>query len=242
MAPLRQADSIERTAQVCPPSHSDEERHIARAEPSARGGQTPGQTRPVKAISRRSRARKARALTGVGWCGSASSAAHCTDPLSAKENPDTCNVRRCQKSCDKSLHCLTTDRGAPCAFYLAIKRSMSRPSPVLRNSSKSCEEEKIGKEHHRSRFRAGFVLSMCWLFSERHALLRRSRRTFGAAAASPVICNSGAGRRDQIDGPIRDNWSLKVLCIGGGHPESAACRAFSESQQLKSCQRSRHCA
>lgn len=68
---LRQADSIERTAQVCPPSHSDEERHIARAEPSARGRQTPGQARPVKAVSRRSRARKARALTGVGWSGSA---------------------------------------------------------------------------------------------------------------------------------------------------------------------------
>src|SRR5579859_4933031 len=71
MAPLRQADSIERTAQICPPSYFDEERHLARAEPSARGGQTPGQTRPVKAASRRSRARKARALTGVGWSGSA---------------------------------------------------------------------------------------------------------------------------------------------------------------------------
>src|SRR6516165_11081383 len=50
---------------------SNEERHIARAEPSARGRQTPGLPAPVKAVSRRSRARKARALTGVGWSGSA---------------------------------------------------------------------------------------------------------------------------------------------------------------------------
>jgi hypothetical protein len=48
---------------------SDKERHRARAEPSARGRQTPGQAKPVKAVSRRSRARKARALTGVGWSG-----------------------------------------------------------------------------------------------------------------------------------------------------------------------------
>jgi hypothetical protein len=33
---------------------------------------TPGQARLVKAVSRRSRARKARALTGVGWSGIAS--------------------------------------------------------------------------------------------------------------------------------------------------------------------------
>jgi len=50
---------------------SDQERHRARAEPSARGRQTPGQAKPVKAVSRRSRARKARALTGGGWFGNA---------------------------------------------------------------------------------------------------------------------------------------------------------------------------
>ena len=50
---------------------SDKERHRARAEPSARGRQTPGQAKPVKAVSRRSRARKARALTGGGWSGNA---------------------------------------------------------------------------------------------------------------------------------------------------------------------------
>ena len=130
---------------------SDKERHLARAEPSARGRQTPGQAKPVKAVSRRSRARKARALTGVGWSGSASIRAdvsattHCADFLSAKENPDSCNVRLSQKNCDKLLHCHTTDRGAPCAFYPAIKRSMSRASPVLRRSSTNCDEAKSGR-------------------------------------------------------------------------------------------------
>jgi hypothetical protein len=63
----RSSDSIQRTAQICSPQR---ERHIARAKPSAHGGQTPGLPAPVKAASRRSRARTARDLTGVGWSGS----------------------------------------------------------------------------------------------------------------------------------------------------------------------------
>jgi hypothetical protein len=39
MAPLRCPDSFRRTAQICPPQR---ERHIARAEPSAHGGQNGG--------------------------------------------------------------------------------------------------------------------------------------------------------------------------------------------------------
>jgi len=61
----------ENGANLSAESFRDEERRLARAEPSARGGQTSGQTRPVRAASRRSRAREARALTGVGWSGSA---------------------------------------------------------------------------------------------------------------------------------------------------------------------------
>src|SRR5260370_6100143 len=65
---LRHADSIERTAQICPPSHSDQERHVARAEPSARGRQTSGQAKPGKAVRPRGRARGRRAaLRGSGW-------------------------------------------------------------------------------------------------------------------------------------------------------------------------------
>jgi hypothetical protein len=45
--------------------------YTARAEPSAHGHQTPGQPAPVKAVSRRSRAREARALMGAGWSGCA---------------------------------------------------------------------------------------------------------------------------------------------------------------------------
>ena len=149
MVPLRQADSIGRTAQVCPPNHFDEEQHLARAEPSARGGQTPGQTRPVKAVSRRSRARVARALTGVDWSGSAIPSADrsatpsqiglCRTlhrPLERKGELGFCNVRRCQKNCDKPLHYLTIDRRAPLALYPAVKRSVVGASPALRYPSK----------------------------------------------------------------------------------------------------------
>ena len=156
---------------------SDQERHLARAEPSARGRQTPGQATPVKAVSRRSRAREPRALTGVDWSGidlqsvmrisfrsdrqnarlGSAPTTHCADLLTARENLRCCNVRSCQKKCDKALYYLTTDRGAPCAFYPAIKRSMSRASPVLRNSSTSCDQAKSGsasQEQIACRFRA----------------------------------------------------------------------------------------
>jgi hypothetical protein len=60
-------------------SHFDEERHIARAEPSAHDCQTLEQATLVKAVSRRSRARKARALTRVDWSGIASIHAYVSD-------------------------------------------------------------------------------------------------------------------------------------------------------------------
>ena len=84
-------------------------------------------------------------------------ATHCADLLTARENLRCCNVRRCQENCDKLLHWLTTDRGAPFALYPAIKRSMSRASPVLRNSSTSCDQTKSGsasQEQIACRFRA----------------------------------------------------------------------------------------
>src|SRR5271155_2838479 len=72
-------------------------------------------------------------------------ATHCADLLTGGENHRCCNVRSCLKKCDKALYYLTTDRGAPCAFYPAIKRSKSRASLVLRNSSTNCDEPKIVK-------------------------------------------------------------------------------------------------
>ncbi len=98
---------------------------------------------------------RARALTGVGWSGSASPGPtaeqrqvcaaplpHCTDMLSAMENSDFRKVRPCQKSCNKPLHCHTTDRRAPCALYPAIKRSVVCASPVLRYPSPNRDRRK----------------------------------------------------------------------------------------------------
>jgi hypothetical protein len=82
---------------------------------------------------------------------------HCADMLSAMENSDFRKVLPGQKSCNKPLHRHTTDRGAPCALYPAVKRSMSRASPVLRNSSTSCDQaksESASQEQIACRFRA----------------------------------------------------------------------------------------
>jgi hypothetical protein len=70
---------------------------------------------------------------------------------------------------------------------------------------------KIRGEHNLSKSGAGLVPSICWLFDELHVLLRRSRRTFGVAAVSPVICNSGAGWRGQITVPTGNE---NVRCCG----------------------------
>jgi hypothetical protein len=60
--------------------------------------------------------------------------------LSAMKNSDFRKVRPCQKSCNKPLHCHTTDRGAPCALYPAIKRSMFRVLSVVRCSLLNCDQ------------------------------------------------------------------------------------------------------
>src|SRR5260221_7055695 len=54
-------------------------------------------------------------------------------------------------SCNKPLHRHTTDRGAPCALYPAIKRSVVYASPVLRYPSPNRHRTKI----RTSRTRAG---------------------------------------------------------------------------------------
>jgi hypothetical protein len=54
-------------------------------------------------------------------------------------------VWRCQKDCDKPLYCHTTDRGAPCVFYPAIKRSVVCALSFVRCSSTNCDEAKTGK-------------------------------------------------------------------------------------------------
>jgi len=84
-------------------------------------------------------------------------ATHCADLLTAGENHRCCNVRSCPKKCDKPLYYLTTDRGAPCAFYPALKRSTCCASSVVRCSSTNCDKAKIGK----SIPRADLVLFLC---------------------------------------------------------------------------------
>jgi hypothetical protein len=159
-----EADSIQRAAQVCPRVISmtsgislalSHQRMAVNAGPAGAGqGRQPAKPG----------ARKARALTGVGWSGSASPGAtagqrqvgaapllHCADMLSAMENSDFRKVRPCQKSCNKPLHLHTTDRGAPCALYPAIKRSVVCASPVLRYPSPNRHRTKT----RTSRTRAG---------------------------------------------------------------------------------------
>jgi hypothetical protein len=148
----RSADSIQRTAQICSPQR---ERHIARAEPSAAwpthaGPAGAGQGRQPAEPGARSASFDRRRLfrqrlarpNGAARPNRAAPLAHCADMLSAKENPDPCKVRPCQKSCDKSLHCHAIDRSAPWALYPAIKRSMSRASPFPRRPSPNCDRAK----------------------------------------------------------------------------------------------------
>jgi hypothetical protein len=87
----------------------------------------------------------------------AASLAHCTDMLSAKENPNSCKVRLCQKSCEKSLHCHMIDRGAPWSLSPAIKRSVVCASPVVRYPSPNCDQAKA----RRSAQAADFVQTHC---------------------------------------------------------------------------------
>ena len=216
----------ENGANLSAESFLDEERHIARAEPSAHGRQTPGQATPVKAVSRRSRARKARALTGVGWSGSAlpsvireivpirspgrqvglGATTHCADLLTARENLRCCNVRSCQKKCDKALYYLTTDRGAPCAFYPAIKRSVSAPCWSCAIVRQTAVGQKTRTSIERPGFRVDLAQLICRFFIDRRVQLislSQSRRSAGAAAVAPVARDSHAGRsqadRSQLD-------------------------------------------
>ena len=155
MAPLRQADSIERTAQVCPPIHSTRSgnslalshQRVAIKRRGRRGLSRPpaggaGRRASASLDGRRLVRQRLARPNGAARPNRAASLAHCADMLSAKENPNSCKVRPCQKSCDKSLPCHTIDRSAPWSFYPAIKRSMSRASPALRNSLTSCDQAK----------------------------------------------------------------------------------------------------
>ncbi len=142
-----------------------EERHLARAEPSAHGRQTPGQATPVKAGSRRSRARGARALTGVAGPASPrcrspmsrQSRAHCADFLSAKEKLDSRKVRSCQKSCDKPR----TSHDRPRRTLRLLSCYQAVDVRRLVGSTKSFDKLRRDKEIEKGVARADFLLALC---------------------------------------------------------------------------------
>jgi hypothetical protein len=136
---------------------------------------TAGQPVPVKAVKpaepgARSASLDGRRLVrqrlarpnGAARPNRAASLAHCADLLSTKEDLAFCNVRRCQKNCDKVLHYLTIDRGAPWSLYPAIKRSVVCTSPVLRYPSPNCDQAKA----RRSAQAADFVQTHCSRYAD----------------------------------------------------------------------------
>jgi hypothetical protein len=145
----------------------------------------------VKATSRRCQARVARALTGVACSGiglqsvmrisfrsgrqdaklRSVPATHCADLLTARENLRCCNVRSYQKECDKALCYLTTDRGAPCALYPAIKRSVVCTSTVLRYPLPPPSDKNKDKQDA-NRFRLDSAQLICRFFVDRRCSSR----------------------------------------------------------------------
>lgn len=126
------------------------------AEPGARSASLDGRRLVRQRVAR---------PNGAARPNRAASLAHCAVLLSTKEDLAFCNVRRCQKNCDKVLHYLTIDRGAPWSLYPAIRRSVVCASSILRCSSINCDEKKQ-EEHHKSTLRAHFVHSICRLVGD----------------------------------------------------------------------------
>jgi len=129
------------------------------------------------------------------------SAARCTDLLSAKENPDSCNVRRCQKNCDKLLHCQTIDRGAPWALYPAIKRLPKLRPAVPAPSFAMVRSGKSRAKRSGSRPRADSLQPLCRSLVDRRASCspnrpKAGRRNCGGRAGCLQIGRRAApGRR-----------------------------------------------
>jgi hypothetical protein len=136
---------------------------------------------------------------------------HCADLLTARENLRCCNVRSCQKKCDKALYYLTTDRGAPCALYPAIVRSAVGASPILRYASLNCEVPKPGeapRQQFACRLIAAAMLSL-WRPHVCHVDQIGRGQDAGAAEAVSVVCRSNEGARQTGLGS-----SVNVWCCG----------------------------
>jgi hypothetical protein len=170
-----EADSIRRTAQVCPRVISTRSgislalihqrvavkrrgrRHWSRppAGEAGRARASLDRRRLVRhRLAKRDDGTSFRSAHQDAELGSMPSA-HCADTLTAREILRSCNVCSYQEKCDKALYYLTTDRGAPCALYPAIKRSVVRASPGLRYPSQD-RRRKIPGQAGREQVRRGF--------------------------------------------------------------------------------------
>jgi hypothetical protein len=145
------------------------------------------------------------------------SAARCTDLLSAKENPDSCNVRRCQKNCDRLLHCQTIDRGAPWALYPAIKRLPKLRPAVPAPSFAMVRSGKSRAKRSGSRPRADSLQPLCRSLVDRRASCspnrpKAGRRNCGGRAS----CLQGGARQTAL-GPAREMSGVKDSGRERGH-------------------------
>jgi len=167
----------------------------------------------VKAASRRSRARAARALTGVACFGiglqsvmrisfrsdrqeaklGSVPATHCADLLTVRENLAMCAhsrksaIRPCTISRPTAAHL------APLSCYQAVG-GLRLAGPAL--SFAEPPSDKNQDKQNTSRFRADLAQLISRVFVDRRcsSCLLAGRQNAGAAAVAPVVSNSGAGR------------------------------------------------
>jgi hypothetical protein len=180
----------------------------------------PGRRRPVKAASRRSRSRAARALMGVRRSGSGAPSGHGLDPRSigrAKARGARSAMQSFGSECisdrgstaaprvvpsqavQSNVQTNTCDQNRPAAprgFYLAIARSAVCAPPILRCPSPNCDQTKT-----RSRISAALSVQVrCSLFGVRTCVMCcrvDGKWDAGAAAAVPVVCRTSAGRAQE---------------------------------------------
>jgi hypothetical protein len=110
---------------------------------------------------------------------------------------------------------------APRGFYIAVARSAVCSPPFLRGPPPNCDRTKNQTKHPGSRFRAGSLQLICRIFGERTCVRCRQieqSQTQELRLLCPVVCRSGAGRR-QADGFRSDEVMSGVVDRGreSGH-------------------------
>jgi hypothetical protein len=198
--------------------------------------------RPVKAASRRSRSRTARALTGLGRSGNSAQSGMVLCPLNCcakasllevssarngRINVDFAWFLRNRTLRVKNAHCakvlilprVSHVRPGRNVRLLFCHRSVGGrlPAVPVRSFAKLRSERKPDQAPG-SRFRAGSLQSTCRIFGDRTCVTCRQierSQDAGAAAAVLVLCRSGAGRR-QADGSRSDVVMSGVVDSGRG--------------------------